>query len=63
MRQDLAAVRQLRADGHPVRDEDLARLSPLGYGHVNFHGHYSFPRPPTALRPLRDPRAANQDDR
>ena len=31
------ALGQLRADGHPVRDEDVARLSPLGE-HTNFHG-------------------------
>ncbi|MDQ2728458.1 MAG: Tn3 family transposase, partial [Actinomycetota bacterium] len=51
--------RQLRANGHPVRDEDVARLSPLGHDHVNFHGHYSFTPPPATLRPLRDP--AEQD--
>jgi TnpA family transposase len=57
-----AALRQLRASGHQVLDEDVARLSPLGYEHVNFHGHYSFPAPPPTLRALRDPRAVDQDD-
>jgi len=57
-----AALRQLRASGYPVSDEDIARLSPLGYEHINFHGHYSFPLPPATLRPLRDPMAADQDD-
>lgn len=55
------ALRQLQASGHPVHDEGVARLSPLGHEHVNFHGHYSFPPPPATLRPLRDPRAADQD--
>jgi Tn3 transposase DDE domain len=32
-----AAVAQLRADGHPVRDEDVARLSPLGHAHINIY--------------------------
>lgn len=49
------ALRQLRAASHPVLDENVARLSPLGYEHVNFHGHYSFTPPPATLRPLRDP--------
>ena len=57
-----AALRQLLASGYAVSEEDMARLSPLGYEHINFHGHYSFPRPPAALRPLRDPRTADQDD-
>jgi hypothetical protein len=56
-----AAVRELRVSGHQVRDEDVGRLSPLGYEHINFHGHYSFSPPPTTLRPLRDPKAADQD--
>jgi TnpA family transposase len=55
-----AALRQLQASGHPVRPEDMARLWPLGYGHINLHGNYSFPRPPATLRPLRDPWTANQ---
>ncbi len=54
------ALRQLRAAGHPVLDESVPRLSPLGHGHVNFHGHYSFPPPPATLRPLRDP-STDQD--
>jgi hypothetical protein len=47
----------LRGQGYPVRDEDAARLSPLGYAHINMLGRYSFPKPGTGpqLRPLRDP--------
>jgi hypothetical protein len=51
-----AAVAQLRAHGHPVRNEDVARLSPLGHAHINTLGRYAFsPRTDRALRPLRDP--------
>jgi len=54
-----AAVTQLRADGHPVLDEDVARLSPLGDAHINMLGRYPFtPRPDRTLRALRDPNAA-----
>jgi hypothetical protein len=28
-----AALNRLRADGYEVRDEDVARLSPLGFEH------------------------------
>ncbi|WP_327028321.1 Tn3 family transposase [Micromonospora sp. NBC_01740] len=54
------AVNVLRGQGYPVRDEDAARLSPLGYAHINMFGRYSFPAPSTEqkLRPLRDPDAA-----
>jgi TnpA family transposase len=53
------AVTALRAQGYPVRDEDAARLSPLGYAHINMLGRYTFPAPSSAqrLRPLRDPDA------
>ena len=53
------AVTALRAQGYPVRDEDAARLSPLGYAHINMLGRYTFPAPSGAqrLRPLRDPDA------
>ncbi|MEV1178576.1 Tn3 family transposase [Nonomuraea sp. NPDC049784] len=36
-----AAVDQLRAEGVPVKDEDAARLSPLGHAHLNVLGRYS----------------------
>lgn len=39
------ALNQLRADGYPVRDEDLARLSPLLHEHINLLGRYSFSVP------------------
>ncbi len=54
-----AALNRLRAEGHAVRDEDVARLSPLGSEHINMLGRYAFTLPePVArgeLRPLRDP--------
>jgi len=31
------AVKQLRTDGYPVHDEDVARLSPLGFKHIHFY--------------------------
>jgi TnpA family transposase len=61
-----AAVNQLRAEGHEVRPEDVARLSPLGFKHVNMLGRYAFTLPDTVargeLRPLRDPRTAGIDE-
>ncbi|GAA2820906.1 TnpA family transposase [Nonomuraea rubra] len=36
-----AAVDQLRAQSVPVKDEDAARLSPLGHAHVNVLGRYA----------------------
>src|SRR6202011_1334229 len=30
-----AALDQLRGEGHNLRDEDVARLSPLGFDHIN----------------------------
>jgi TnpA family transposase len=35
-----ATVDQLRAHGIPVKDEDAARLSPLGHAHLNVLGRY-----------------------
>ena len=52
-----AALTQLRREGCLVRDEDVARLSPLGYSHINVLGRYSFAVPEAVrrgeLRPLR----------
>lgn len=54
-----AALNQLRADGFEVRDEDVARLSPLLHEHINMPGRYSFSVPDAVakgkLRPLRNP--------
>ena len=54
-----AALNQLRADGFEVKDEDVARLSPLLHEHINMLGHYSFLVPDAVakgeLRPLRNP--------
>jgi len=38
-----AAVSELRDRGRPVREQDTARLSPLGHAHVNELGRYAFP--------------------
>jgi hypothetical protein len=61
-----AALRQLRAEGFDVRDEDLARLSPLAHQHINVLGRYTFILPETVargeLRPLRNPSALSADD-
>ncbi len=60
-----AALNRLRAEGYDVRDEDVARLSPLGFEHINMLGRYAFTLPePVArgeLRPLRDPNTAAGD--
>jgi len=54
-----ATVSQLRQEGLPAQVEDLARLSPLGFEHINLLGRYSFAISEAVkrgeLRPLRDP--------
>jgi TnpA family transposase len=61
-----AALDRLRADGYDVRAEDVARLSPLGFKHINMLGRYAFTLPDIVargeLRPLRDPSAIGIDD-
>ena len=48
-----------------VRDEDVARLSPLGFEHINMLGRYAFVLPDAVargdLRPLRDPPLADDE--
>lgn len=55
-----AVLNQLRREGDTVRDEDVARLSPLIHAHINMLGRYSFAVPDAVargeLRPLRDPK-------
>jgi hypothetical protein len=43
-----AAVRQLKAQGYPVRDEDMARLSLFVHKHLGVHGAYNFLLPDLA---------------
>ena len=54
-----AAIDQLRAEGYPVLDEDVARLNPHVHDHINMLGRYSFSIPESVahgdLRPLRNP--------
>ncbi len=60
-----AAIRQLQAQGYPVRPEDMARLSPFVSRHLGVHGAYSFLLPdmaPGAIRDLRDPDAPDDED-
>jgi Tn3 transposase DDE domain len=66
-----AAVRQLKAQGYPVLDEDMARLSPFVCTHLGVyldHGTYGFVLPDLpdlpagAIRELRDPDATDEDD-
>jgi TnpA family transposase len=61
-----AALARLRADGFDVRQEDVARLTPLGHNHINMLGRYAFTLPDIVargeLRPLRDPSTAGLDD-
>jgi len=45
-----AVLTQLRQQGYSVRDEDVARLSPLIYEHINMLGRYLFAIPEAVLR-------------
>nr|WP_307128735.1 Tn3 family transposase [Streptomyces sp. B1I3] len=61
----IGAVAQLRVEGDELRDEDIARLSPLKHKSVNVLGRYSFTASTPAgggLRPLRGPDAAGLDE-
>jgi Tn3 transposase DDE domain len=40
-----AAISKLQATGEKIKPEDLARLSPLVYQHINMLGRYSFALP------------------
>jgi hypothetical protein len=54
-----AALTQLRAEGHPASEEDIARLSVYVRRHLNVQGRHSFQLPELAgaRRALRDPDA------
>ena len=61
-----AALDHLRAQGVEVRDDDVERLSPLAYGHINLLGRYHFAIPEIVqrgeLRELRDPHDPAEED-
>lgn len=56
------ALKQLKANGVEVNTEDVARLAPLLFQHINLLGRYHFTQDERlshgALRPLRDPAQA-----
>jgi hypothetical protein len=60
-----AALEQLRREGYHIKDEDVARLSPLVFGHINLLGRYTFSMPESVqrgeLRPLRTPGGLTED--
>ena len=60
-----AAVQQLTREGFLVQPEDVARLSPLMFDHINLLGRYAFSVPEAVqrgeLRPLRNPADALDD--
>src|SRR5580658_7029718 len=40
-----AVLEQLRIEGYALKPEDVARLSPLTFDHINFLGRYAFALP------------------
>jgi hypothetical protein len=56
---------QLRAKSFDVRDEDVARLSPFGFEHINMLCRYAFALPDAVargeFRPLHNPTAQGSD--
>ena len=55
----VAVIERLRAEGQEVNEEDIARLSPARYEHINPYGKYHFEAEEglsrSRLRPLRQP--------
>ena len=60
-----ATLDQLAGEGYPIQPQDLARLSPLVFEHINLLGRYAFSVPDSVvrghLRPLRNPADALED--
>jgi len=54
-----AAIEQLKQEGYPIRDGDLAHVWPTRHAHINFYGHYYFniekAQQQQGLRSLRQP--------
>lgn len=60
-----AALQQLRQESYPINPEDVSRLSPLVFNHINLLGRYAFSVPESVqrgeLRPLRTPDESLKD--
>jgi hypothetical protein len=60
-----AALEQLPREGYAIQTEDIARLSPLVFEHINLLGRYAFSVPDSVvrgqLRSLRNPADALED--
>lgn len=58
------ALSELRAQGQEDRPEDVERLAPLRFQHINVHGRYHFTLPETVVqghrRPLRQPSSSEE---
>ncbi|WP_438388674.1 Tn3 family transposase [Actinopolyspora saharensis] len=50
-------MEHLRRQGDPFRDEELARLPPLGWQHINLRGRYAFTSSPPGGLPPTAPRS------
>jgi hypothetical protein len=54
-----AAVEQLKQEGYPLQESDLAHIWPTRHNHINVYGKYHFnineARGRKGLRPLRPP--------
>lgn len=44
-----AIIKELRKEGKSIRNEDVARLSPLVHDHINMLGRYSFDIPDSVI--------------
>jgi hypothetical protein len=53
------ALDTIRNAGYPVNHDDVKRLSPLGYDHINIVEHYSFNLPDELLNYLVKYRCSN----
>jgi TnpA family transposase len=60
-----AAITQLKSEGYDIKIEDVKRLSPLSFGHINLVGRYAFIISDYIakgkLRPLRNPLNSEED--
>ncbi|MFE3140152.1 hypothetical protein [Streptomyces scopuliridis] len=60
IRRTVSRPLRIRADGHAIKDEVVARLFPLRDRHINFRGRCLFSirasGPGQGLRPFRDPK-------